>query len=664
LAPTTRTPAPDNQRLYLNGTRVAQTSETQVHPSELSCPWHRPARQRHRRCRQQPYRSDPYRARPAFRRLARLENLLAVFLAWWLVPVTLLVLWTRYLPAHGWRGTTSLVFLIGATTLFGRHTYRLARAALQGKASSNVAEEADESRGVLKRAWHELHQLHPDKITAGVIGVLIVCSVSAFRDNPRDPYTWVAKSLNALHFVGVRTYADLREIEVAHRPEGWTGEEWDKVKRVDLRTRNLAFVDATRAFLANADLRGANLKGATLVHAELQGADFYDDDLQRGARLQGANLVDAQLQGADLRAGELQGVNFGGVGAALKDRVRAFPTLMLKFLYPDLRGDSVSVFLLSQAADSFAELGRASLPLAQLQGADLRQAQLQGDELVLAQLQGVDFRDAQLQGVDFSLARLQGADFRGAQLQGVKFVRAQLQGADFRGADLQGADLRSAHLWRALVHDRDWNLVDLRRTTVQSMSKTGVDETIDRDWNLVDLRQTTVQPMSKTGVDETIAKVSASITDESQRRETVEGLTKALETDDRPTRPKIQVGWQSHPGVMFDQGDPKPEPFLWGPPKWETERAYDQDLARFLGDLACATDAPEAQIHGLVRRARDVAEPLLGEPDRLWPRLFAARLTGAGCPQGEALPDDMRRELEQLADRSDTSPVAPEASPP
>jgi uncharacterized protein YjbI with pentapeptide repeats len=57
------------------------------------------------------------------------------------------------------------------------------------------------------------------------------------------------------------------------------------VKRVDLRGRNLAFADATRAFLANADLRGANLTGGILAEAELQGADLYDDDTRRGGRL-------------------------------------------------------------------------------------------------------------------------------------------------------------------------------------------------------------------------------------------------------------------------------------------------------------------------------------------------------------------------------------------
>ena len=33
-----------------------------------------------------------------------------MFLAWWLVPLTLLALWARYLPAHGWLGTTGWSF--------------------------------------------------------------------------------------------------------------------------------------------------------------------------------------------------------------------------------------------------------------------------------------------------------------------------------------------------------------------------------------------------------------------------------------------------------------------------------------------------------------------------------------------------------------------------
>jgi hypothetical protein len=60
-----------------------------------------------------------------------------------------------------------------------------------------------------------------------------VCSLSAFRDNPENPAAWLAKGINA---VGIRTYADLREVSVAEPPDGWDGKDWSKVKRVDLPT--------------------------------------------------------------------------------------------------------------------------------------------------------------------------------------------------------------------------------------------------------------------------------------------------------------------------------------------------------------------------------------------------------------------------------------------
>jgi uncharacterized protein YjbI with pentapeptide repeats len=145
------------------------------------------------------------------------------------------------------------------------------------------------------------------------------------------PSPWNTKTNGAklLDLVGIRTYADLREVEVAQKPERWDGKDWSKVKRVDLRDRNLAFADAENAFLANADLRDADLAGANLRGAQLQGADL------RGAQLQGADLSWAQLQGADLRSAKLQGA--------------------------DLRS---------------AKLQGADLRYAQLQGADLRKAAL------------------------------------------------------------------------------------------------------------------------------------------------------------------------------------------------------------------------------------------------------------------------------------------------
>ncbi len=327
--------------------------------------------------------------------LTRLENLLAILLAWWLVPLTLLALWVRYLPAHYWLGTTWLVALIGLTTLFGRHSYRLARATLRGEAPAAAA-EGDDGRGVPGRAWYELRQIRPDRLTVGLISVLIVGSLSAFHDNPQDPYTWGAKALNA---IGIRTYADLREANVAEPPAGWDRKDWGEVKRVDLRDRNLAFADATRAFLANADLRGTDLTGAVLERAELQGTVFYDEERNRPPQLQGADLSEAQLPGAHLG-------------------------------------------------------------FAQFQGADLTQAQLQGADLGQAQLQGADLRMAQLQGADLRLAQLQGAElawhlpFSGA-------IGPWVQGADLRETLLWRADVGIVPMYWYLADLRGSTVVSM-----------------------------------------------------------------------------------------------------------------------------------------------------------------------------------------------------------
>jgi hypothetical protein len=137
-------------------------------------------------------------------------------------------------------------------------------------------------------------------------------------------------------------------------------------------------------------------------------------------------------------------------------------------------------------------------------------------------------------------------------------------------------------------------------------------------------------------------------------------LTGALETDARPSRPEFPAAWKSQPNAMFNAGDPKPERLPWGPPKWTREQTYDEDLAKFLGDLACGGDVPEAQTRGLASRALD---PASDASSRLWPKLFASRVTGPDCLPAKGLPEDMRRMLERLAARSGPS-KAPEASAP
>ena len=468
-----------------------------------------------------------------------------------------------YLPAHYLLGTIWLVALIGITSVFGRHSYRLARATLRGETPAAAA-EGDDDREVSRRAWRELRQIRPDRLTIGLTAAVALCTLSAFRDDPQDDHTWLAQLLNS---VGIRTFADLREVNLAERPDGWDDKDWSEVKQIDLHGRDLAFADAPRTFLANAHLRGARLTNADLGAAQLQGANL------REAQLQGADLEEAQLQGANLREAQLQGVNLG-----------------------------------------FA----ADLAGAQLQGANLVATQLQGANLAGAQLQGASLFGAPLQGADLGEAQLQGANLEGAQLQGANLVATQLQGANLEGAQLQGADLREAALWRALVDEARWDHGDLRDAGVR--------------------------PISDADINTLIGEVTKGIPDEARREEVAESLNAALRTAKRPARPEFPAEWRSKPKVMFGHGDPTPEAFDWGPPSWATLDDYDEDLATFLGELACASDVHEALTRGLGRRA-------IYKEDRMWRRPFAARLIRPDCPPAKGLPDKMHSELEALAAR-------------
>ena len=562
--------------------------------------------------------------------LTRLENWLSIVMAWWLVPVTLFALWARYLPAHDLGGLTWLAFLIGATTFFGRYTFRLARATLRGEMPLAGRTPPDgRSRTLLSRVLRELPRLRGGQIIIWFLLpflIIVGLSVSASTQSPRDADGSVAVfSLSApehglreinptpaklLNFVRIRTYADLREAELAQMPQDWDGQHWGEIKRVELRDRNLAFAEATSAFLANADLRGATLTGAQLGFAQLQGADLRAAQLQDGvlwhAQLQGALLAEAQLQRANLTSATLQGAN-------------------------------LSLAELWSAPLSRANLQGADLKGAQLQGADLRYAQLQGADLKSAQLQGAQLGSANLQGADLRDAQLQGADLRQAQLQGADLRQAQLQGADLRQARLQGADLRGTRIWRARGNDALWDFADLRASSVQEMTRSDIDALI--------------------------GAATKGIADEDGRKARTDTLSAMLQIENSPGS-GFPEQWRSEPNVMFETGDPRPEPFTWGRPNWDTEGAYDEDLAAFLGDLACNGDAPEAQVRGLARRALEAARLQDGEPDRVWPRLFAARVIGADCALAGGLADHMRRQLEQLAAQADAAAAPPEASTP
>jgi hypothetical protein len=128
--------------------------------------------------------------------LTRLENRLSIVMAWWLVPVTLVALWARYLPAHDIGGLTWLAFLIAATTFFGRYTFGLARAKLRGEEPlAGSAPPGDPPQTLVSRVLRELSRVRSGQIIIWFLLpflIIVALSISASVQSPRDSQGSVA----------------------------------------------------------------------------------------------------------------------------------------------------------------------------------------------------------------------------------------------------------------------------------------------------------------------------------------------------------------------------------------------------------------------------------------------------------------------------------------
>ena len=291
-------------------------------------------------------------------RLTRLENLTVVFLAWWIVPLTVLIFWGRYLPRHEWIGTglhiALLTISIGSAILLHRHAVRTLR--------------RDITAFHWRNCWRD-GRTYQVAVALGFGAVFALVSLGAIEgkaDRDRGGSvalggvaTWVPYAFDR---AGYRTFANLQETDLSNKPATWTGlaelpaEELDdsaqekaraelaQVKGASLRNANLSYANAPFAFLAKARLSRANLQGANLAFANLQEANLTS------ANLQGANLWNANLQGADLFRANLEGA---------------------KLSRADLEGARLSRANLQEADLAYANLQGAKLGGANLQGAKL-----------------------------------------------------------------------------------------------------------------------------------------------------------------------------------------------------------------------------------------------------------------------------------------------------
>jgi uncharacterized protein YjbI with pentapeptide repeats len=299
--------------------------------------------------------------------MARVETWVSVFLAWYLVPLTVTGFWARYLVRHDWPGTAFQVTILTLSIVTGLLFYRIACEALPTKDSD--ADEAWARRLTLSvligvvagflvlgifykpSAFLEQPVLTTAAIFLGVViaslavftlgwvvgrifgdlavwriaalagGLLLIVSAGAIGgqrsrfstlsfdltilglSEGSGPKSWIPNAFEAL---GLPTHAVLITDDLSTRPPNWTGLASGEQKEIS---------QVKGALLEGSDLRFADairvfLVNARMSHADLRSAYFFESDL-RGAILLGADLRNAHLdrtrmEGADLASADLR----------------------------------------------------------------------------------------------------------------------------------------------------------------------------------------------------------------------------------------------------------------------------------------------------------------------------------------------------------------------
>ena len=296
---------------------------------------------------------------------------MTMFLGWGLVPLTLVVLWARFLRSHDWWITAVHIGLVAVALGAGLGFRRLAAATLRG---------SERRAFQWQRAWGDA-RARGALVTSAAAAVLTLFAYGSIEGiNPlsanrgitvethgwrhaADPRIWVPR---LMHACGYNTFAQLDDAPLSTKPANWSGgneqHEVDGVRGADCEGRNLRYALAYNAFGFNGYFMRADAEGCDFRSTDLRYADF------REARLVRANFRDADLRKADFRRADC-------TGAKMPDG--------------DLKD---SKFDGAIAVD--IDLSRADLTGADFTDAVLRGADLEGAILKNAVLAGADLTDA------------------------------------------------------------------------------------------------------------------------------------------------------------------------------------------------------------------------------------------------------------------------------
>jgi uncharacterized protein YjbI with pentapeptide repeats len=328
------------------------------------------------------------------------KELITIFLAWYVVPLTMVGFWLRYIPRHDWVGTLIHIGLIAISIGFAFISYRLCGLTLQGK---------EETIFKLTKFWRDRRFYYDFAILVVVVFLFSLLSYGAINgQKPILKWSKVEKKSVpeikgirviipwAFDKLGYDVFANFREKDVSTKPTNyWEINEKDRIESVkgaNFKSSNLNNANMYEAFLVKADFRDALIKDANFEKANLQKANLESLNLEL-AKLGGANLQEANLRNANLQQADL--------------------------LLANLKK---------------ANLWKANLQDSKLEGANFQGANLKFASLRKARLWGVNLQDANLGSTN-----LQKSNFKDANLKNANLKHADLKNSYLFSTDLRGA---------------------------------------------------------------------------------------------------------------------------------------------------------------------------------------------------------------------------------
>lgn len=356
---------------------------------------------------------------------AHVQEWITILLSWWVVPITMIAFWLRFIPRHDWWGTCFHIGLIVISVGFAIIFYRLCALTLKNEKISIVS---------IKRFQYDKRPiLGTCVLLVGMIFLMLSYgSIEGDRKNEKiKNYNLKEAVPKAFQMIGFDVFANFREKSVSEIPSNYgqiTKEERiGFVKGANLKGRNLNNADMYQSYLVRADFRKAFLKKAILIKTNLKNANL------EGANLQNANLFNANLQEAILKGANLQNANLGGAN----------------LIKSNLESANLMGAALISANMYEANLDKANLKEANLIKANLFDANLEGANLLGSKLNEVNFKGADLQNVNLKDANLQYAELEGNNLKGANLEGANLQNSILGCANLQEVFLKNANLQNA-----------------------------------------------------------------------------------------------------------------------------------------------------------------------------------------------------------------------